>query len=94
MNSTGKSPGFTLRNEGGSGSCGGSLRSEVEMADCTSSAAPSMLRSSANCKTIWVAPIVELEVIEATPEMVANWRSSGAATEEAMVSGLAPGKVA
>ena len=44
--------------------------------------------------TICVAPIEELEVIELTPEIVANWRSRGAATEEAMVSGLAPGKVA
>ncbi len=33
-------------------------------------------------------------VISVTPAMRANWRSSGAATELAMVSGLAPGKLA
>ena len=91
---TAKSPGFTLLNEGGCGSSGGNLRAAVEIADCTSSAAPSMLRSSENCKTICVAPIEELEVIEETPEIVANWRSRGAATEDAMVSALAPGKLA
>ena len=32
------------------------------------------------------------EVISVTPAMRPNWRSSGVATEEAMVSGLAPGK--
>ena len=32
------------------------------------------------------------EVICVTPAMRPNWRSSGVATEEAIVSGLAPGK--
>ena len=31
------------------------------------------------------------DVIEVTPAMVENWRSSGAAIETAMVSALAPG---
>src|SRR2546425_12249039 len=34
------------------------------------------------------------EVICVTPAMRPNWRSSGVATAEAMVSGLAPGKPA
>src|SRR5260370_16288936 len=34
------------------------------------------------------------EVIWVTPAMRPNWRSSGVATAEAMVSGLAPGKLA
>jgi hypothetical protein len=34
---------------------------------------------------------VELDVICVTPAMRPNWRSSGVATAEAMVSGLAPG---
>ena len=42
---------------------------------------------------IWALPSVFSDVIEVTPAMVENWRSSGAATEIAMVSGLAPGYV-
>ena len=34
------------------------------------------------------------EVISVTAAMRPNWRSSGVATEEAIVSGLAPGKPA
>ena len=34
------------------------------------------------------------EVISVTPAMRPNWRSSGVATEAAMVSGLAPGRLA
>src|ERR1700753_3850228 len=34
------------------------------------------------------------EVICVTPAMRPNWRSSGVATEEAMISGLAPGSCA
>ena len=34
------------------------------------------------------------EFIESIPAMVENCRSSGVATEEAMVSGLAPGSAA
>ena len=39
-----------------------------------------------------VEPIPLLDVMESMPAMVANWRSSGVATEAAMVSGLAPGR--
>ena len=41
-----------------------------------------------------VEPCVLDEVIEVTPAIVANCRSSGVATEAAMVSGLAPGSEA
>jgi hypothetical protein len=34
------------------------------------------------------------EDIESTPGMVENWRSSGVATEAAIISGLAPGRPA
>jgi len=37
---------------------------------------------------------VLVEVIVATPGMVENCFSSGVATEDAMVSGLAPGRLA
>ena len=39
-------------------------------------------------------PRVLDEVISVTAAMRPNWRSSGVATEDAMVSGLAPGKPA
>src|SRR5258708_27648176 len=41
-----------------------------------------------------VLPMPLDEVIESIPATVANWRSSGVATAEAMVSGLAPGSAA
>ena len=53
-----------------------------------------MLRLRSNWITTWVAPSVLVEVIWVTPAIWPNWRSSGAATEDAMVSALAPAKVA
>ena len=44
--------------------------------------------------TIVVAPSALNDVSWVTPGICANCRSSGAATEEAMVSALAPWKVA
>src|SRR6266404_9590464 len=44
--------------------------------------------------TIAVVPCEEVEDIEEMPAMVESWRSIGPATEAAMVSALAPGKVA
>ena len=34
------------------------------------------------------------DVISVTPAILPNWRSSGVATEEAMISGAAPGRLA
>ena len=73
---------------------GGSYRAAAEMAVCTSCAAASMLRSRANCSVIVVQPLVDVEVIESMPAIVENCFSSGVATEDAIVSGLAPGRVA
>ena len=64
------------------------------MAACTSRAAPSILRFRSNCNTMRVLPSVELEVISLTPAMAPSARSSGVAMVAAMVSGLAPGKLA
>ncbi len=64
------------------------------MAACTSWAAASMLRSRVNWIVIWVAPSALVDVIESMPAMVENCFSSGVATAEAMVSGLAPGNAA
>src|SRR6266481_8997251 len=41
-----------------------------------------------------VEPRPLVEVISVTPAMRLNWRSRGVATDEAMVSGLAPGSEA
>ncbi len=93
-NSTGWSAGLTLRKLGGVVISTGSLRAAVVSADCTSSAAPSMLRSRSNCMVIAVTPSPLVEVIESTPEIVENCRSSTPATEDAMVSAAAPGRFA
>ena len=44
--------------------------------------------------TIAVVPCDEVEDIDEMPAMVESWRSIGPATDAAMVSALAPGKVA
>jgi hypothetical protein len=64
------------------------------MAACTSRAAASMSRLISNCSMTEAEPSELDEVIWLTPAMRPNWRSSGVATEEAMVSGLAPGRLA
>ena len=53
-----------------------------------------MLRSRSNWTVIAVEPSALVEVICATPGICANCVSSGCATAEAMVSGLAPGRLA
>src|ERR1035438_6199791 len=64
------------------------------MAACTSRAAASMSRSRSNCNVTLVDPRALDEVISVTAAIRPNWRSSGVATDEAIVSGLAPGKPA
>jgi hypothetical protein len=61
------------------------------MAACTSRAAASILRFRSNCKVILVEPRLLDEVISVTEAIRPNCRSRGVATEEAIVSGLAPG---
>ncbi len=72
----------------------GSCRSVWAMAACTSAAASSMSRSRVNCRVIEVLPWPLVLVSASRPAMVENWRSSGVATELAMVSGLAPARLA
>ncbi len=91
---TGWADGSTFRNDGGVVICFGSERWATEIADCTSSAAASIERSSSNCSTIWLEPSVEDEVIEVTPGIAESCCSSGVATEAAITSGLAPGSEA
>src|SRR5689334_15341223 len=73
---------------------GGSWRPAAEMADCTSSAAPSRLRERLNWSVICVDPCEEVDDMLSRPAIVENCRSSGVATEDAMVSGEAPGSAA
>src|ERR1700681_241295 len=53
-----------------------------------------MSRFKSNCSVSPVEPRQLEEVICVTPAMRPNWRSSGVATAEAIVSGLAPGRPA
>ena len=72
----------------------GNRAREALMAACTSRAAPLMSRLRSNCKVTRVLPSDEYEVSSFTPAIVPSARSKGVATVAAMVSGLAPGKLA
>ena len=74
--------------------CEQQARAATDKAVCTSSAAPSILRLRSNWTVICVLPSDDDEVIEEMPAMVDNCRSIGDATAAAIVSGLAPGKLA
>src|SRR5260370_28917962 len=87
---TGVSLGFTLRYDGGVVISAGSLREALAIAAWMSCAAASMLRLRLNCTVMRPTPRPLTEVIESTPAIAANSRSSGAAIEAAMVVGLAP----
>ena len=50
-----------------------------------------MSRLRSNCSVIWLIPNELDEVIDCSDGICPNWRSSGAVTSDAMVSGLAPG---
>src|SRR5262249_55378012 len=88
---TGCEAGFCLRNVGGEGNPDGSSGIAAAMAVCTSTAALSSPRSSANCSVTLDVPVLLEEIIESTPAIVVNCRSSGLATVAAMVEGSAPG---
>ena len=88
------SAGFTLRNDGGCSISDGSCRTAAVSAACTSCAALSMSRSSLNCSVICVTPWELVDVIESIEAMVDSCFSSGVATEAAIVSALAPGRLA
>ena len=60
----------------------------------TSRAAPSILRLRSNCRVTLVVPSELDEVISVTPAMWPNCRSSGVATDDAMICALAPGSPA
>ena len=64
------------------------------MAACTSCAAPSMFRLRSNCRVIDELPSELDEVISVIPAMCPSCRSSGVATEAAIIAALAPGRLA
>src|SRR3954468_10375628 len=94
MNRIAKSDGFTFRKLGGTVISIGRRRCAIVSAVCTSSAAASMLRLRSNWMVMTLVPCDELDDIEEMPAMVDSWRSMMPATDAAMVSALAPGKVA
>ena len=53
-----------------------------------------MSRSRSNCIVIWLLPVPLCDTIESTPAIVVNWRSSGLATDDAIVTGSPPGSEA
>ncbi len=69
----------------------GSRPAACDTALWTSCAAASTFRSSENCSTIRVEPVLLVELIVSSPCRPLNCRSSGVATAAAIVSGLAPG---
>ena len=90
----GESAGLIFLYVGRLGKFAGSCPDDALMAACTSRAAASILRFRSNCSVTEVDPARLLEVISVTPAIFPNWRSSGVATDDAMISGLAPGSVA
>src|SRR5215472_12666674 len=84
--------GFHLRQEGFSGRFAGRFARAALIAAWTSRAAPSMSRLKSNWSVMLVEPSELEEVISSRPAMWPSSRSSGAATAEAIIVGLAPGK--
>src|SRR5689334_10339074 len=90
----GASAGFALRYVGLLRRVAGRYPRAALMAACTSRAAASILRLRSNCRVIPVCPSVQVEVISVTAAIRPNCRSRGVATEDAIISGLAPGSEA
>src|SRR5258708_17223758 len=91
---TALSAGFTLPKTGGVGILGGRSGSVCDMALWTSAAAASILRVSSNCRLMLTLPELLCELIEVKPAIALNRCSRGVATDAAMVSAFAPGKLA
>src|ERR1035441_8189670 len=87
----GDSEGLDLRYVGLFGRLAGKFDRAALIAACTSRAAPSMSRFRSNWSVMLAEPTELEDVISVTPAMRVNCFSRGVATEEAMVSGLAPG---
>jgi hypothetical protein len=91
---TGACDGFTLRCCGSPGMPLGSWLRAVLIAACTSRAASFMLRSRSKLSWMRALPCELAEFMSTRPGIVPSARSSGAVTFAAMLSGLAPGRLA
>ena len=90
----GESAGLILRYVGGPGRLIGRSLEAALMAACTSRAAESTVRSRSNWMVTDAPPSVLIDVISETPEIWLSRFSNGAASDEATVSGSAPGREA
>src|SRR5690242_933436 len=88
---TGASAGLTLLYTGGLGRSLGRKVNALLIAACTPCSATSKFKSRLNCSVTTDAPPELTDVIWLRPGIWPNCRSSGAVTEEAITSGLAPG---
>ena len=87
----GESAGLILRIVGCAGKSLGNWPCAASIASSTSVEAASILRFKSNCSVIVLVPSTLVDVICVKSEICANWVSSGSATLDAIVSGLAPG---
>src|SRR5262244_2965192 len=90
----GVSLGFTFWYLGRKGRFVGRSAAAALIAAWTSRPAESGSRSRSNCRVIDVDPSELVDVMSVNPAMRPRRRSSGVATAEDMVSGLAPGRLA
>src|SRR6202050_3559374 len=90
----GWSAGLIFRYLGREGRFAGRNPAEELMAACTSRAAPLISRLRSNWSVIFADPTELLDVISVMPAMRVNCFSSGVATDGAITSGLAPGRLA
>jgi len=91
---TGASAGFTFRTKAASSWSAAAALPRPAIAELTSCAAASMSRSSEELDGDAGEALAEIEVIWSMPAIVENCFSRVVATAAAMVSGLAPGRVA
>src|SRR5215471_15036329 len=90
----GWSDGLFFRYPGLFGRFAGSWPRAALIAAWTSRAAASIWRLRSNWSVMFVEPSVDEDVISVTPAIRPNCRSSGVATEDAIVAGEAPGSPA
>jgi hypothetical protein len=91
---TGYRRGSPSEYDGGRGICGGSWRAARAIIDCTSCAAASMSAVQRELQRDVGAALRARRVHRVEAGMVENCFSSGSATADAIVSGLAPGRLA
>src|SRR5580704_720630 len=94
ISNMGWSAGLIFRYLGREGRFEGRKPAAELMAAWTSRAAPLMSRLKSNWSVMFADPTELLDVISVTPAIRVNCFSSGVATDAAITSGLAPGRLA